>query len=48
MIKSRIKVDEAAVKAFNEEQKDWTAVCRVCGVTISGTLVEIRSHTHGK
>jgi len=51
MIKSVVKVDEEAVKAFNEEQKDWTATCRVCGVKLIGTLGEIRKHgelCHGK
>lgn len=50
MIKSRIKVDEAAVKTFNEEQKNWTAKCPICGQLLTGTLAELRMHgeIHGK
>ena len=51
MIKSQIKVDDEAVKQFNEEQKDWTATCRICGQKLTGTLSEIRAHgvtCHGK
>lgn len=50
MIKSQIKIDEVAVKAFNEEQKDWTAQCRICYETLTGTLADLRKHKecHGK
>lgn len=50
MIKSRVKVDETAVKAFNEEQKDWAAWCHICNDMIIGTLAELRNHKecHGK
>lgn len=47
-IKSRIVVDEIAVKKFNEEQTNWTATCRKCKVELSGTLAEIRGHVCGK
>lgn len=47
-MKTLIKVDEAAVKQFNEEQKDWTATCRLCKVKLIGTLTEIRGHVCGK
>lgn len=46
-MKVLIKVDEVAVKKFNEEQKDWTAVCRLCKTKITGTLTEIRGHVCG-
>lgn len=50
MIKSTVKVDEVAVKQFNEEQKDWTAHCRICHRSITGTLSDLRNHAacHGK
>lgn len=43
-MKTRIVIDEAVVKKFNEDQKDWTAFCRVCKKEISGSLAELRSH----
>lgn len=48
MIKSRVVVNEAEVKKFNEEQKDWTATCRLCHKVITGTLADIRGHVCGK
>lgn len=27
---------------------DWTATCRVCGQKLSGTMKQIREHTHGE
>lgn len=39
------------VKAFNEKQKDWTAVCRICRKLISGSLDDLRNHSvncHGE
>lgn len=46
------KVDEDAVKEFNETSPNWTATCRLCHVSITGTLTELRSHVcevnHGK
>jgi len=48
MIDSRIKVDDAEVKRLNEEAKDWTAVCPVCGAALTGSLAELRKHCHGK
>lgn len=50
MIKSNVKVDEAAVKKYNEEQI-WSAHCKLCGHEITGTLSEIKAHMkkcHGK
>lgn len=47
-MKTLIKIDEEAVKKYNEEQKDWTATCRLCKVAITGTLSEIRGHVCGK
>lgn len=35
-----------ALKAFNEAQKDWTARCRVCGETLTGSLRELIEHRH--
>lgn len=32
---------------FNEAQTDWTAVCRVCGQHLVGTLAQLREHKHG-
>lgn len=34
------------LKAFNEDQKDWTGTCRVCGVKFTGTLAALREHRH--
>lgn len=31
---------------FNEAQTNWTARCRVCKETLSGTLTELRKHRH--
>lgn len=50
-MKTRIEIDEAIVKKFNEEQIDWTAVCRICKMTITGSLADLRAHKancHGK
>lgn len=44
MKKSRIVVDEAAVKQWQEEQKEWTGRCRKCGEELKGTLAELRGH----
>lgn len=48
MIKSIVQIDEAAVKKYNEEQRDWIATCRKCHEVISGSLTEIRGHVCGK
>lgn len=48
MRKSRIVVDEAAVKKVNNEASDWTAVCSVCGKAIVGTLCQLLGHKHGQ
>lgn len=33
-----------SLKSFNEAQKDWTATCRLCGETLTGTLEDLRQH----
>lgn len=48
MIKSRIEVDEDAVKKFNEETPTWTATCRKCKAVLTGTLSQIRGHVCGE
>lgn len=30
----------------NEAANDWSGTCRVCGVVLTGTLAELRSHQH--
>lgn len=49
IIKSRIGdcIDTAEVKRLNEEAKDWTSVCPVCGEVLTGTISELRKHKHG-
>lgn len=47
-MKTRIKVDDAEIKKFNEEQIDWTASCKKCHVNLTGTLSELRGHVCGK
>lgn len=48
MRKSRIIVDEEAVKKINEEAHDWQAVCPICSEKLIGTLAELRKHKHGE
>lgn len=30
----------------NEAANDWSGTCRECGVVLTGTLAELRSHQH--
>jgi hypothetical protein len=36
----------ARIREANEAATDWRATCRVCGETLTGTLAELRAHTH--
>lgn len=34
------------LRKFNELQEDWTGTCKVCGVTLTGSLRELIEHRH--
>lgn len=42
------KVDKEEIKKINETAQDWTAVCPVCHVTLTGTMGDLRKHKHGE
>jgi hypothetical protein len=46
---SRVANADAVAKMieFNEAQANWTAHCPKCGVSLKGTLKQIREHVCG-
>lgn len=46
MIRSRIgdTIDFEAVKKINEDSTEWYSTCPKCGVSVKGTLLQMRSH----
>lgn len=46
MIPSQIVVDTEAVKKAQYEATNWTAVCKICGVELTGTISQLKEHKH--